>query len=59
MRNGYFVHFFAPETLSVLPKNVVFVIDRSGSMRGKKIEQTKEAFASVIQELGEGDKCGF
>jgi secreted protein with Ig-like and vWFA domain len=37
--NGYFVHFFAPQGLPVVPKNVVFVIDVSGSMSGRKIEQ--------------------
>lgn len=37
--NGYFVHFFAPQGLPVVPKNVVFVIDVSGSMYGRKIQQ--------------------
>ncbi|XP_077967306.1 inter-alpha-trypsin inhibitor heavy chain H4-like [Styela clava] len=55
-RNGYFVHFFAPEDLPVLPKKVVFVIDRSGSMSGKKISQTKDAFVSVIKELRDSDQ---
>lgn len=33
------MHFFAPKDLPRLPKNVVFVIDRSGSMSGMKIKQ--------------------
>lgn len=37
--NGYFVHFFAPDNLPQMPKNVVFVIDRSGSMEGEKMKQ--------------------
>lgn len=37
--NGYFVHFFAPTNLPKLPKNVIFVIDISGSMSGREIEQ--------------------
>lgn len=37
--NGYFVHYFAPHEMSAFPKNVIFVIDRSGSMAGRKIEQ--------------------
>jgi len=37
--NGYFVHFFAPTSLPKLPKNVVFIIDISGSMSGREIEQ--------------------
>ncbi|KAA8593434.1 hypothetical protein FQN60_009550, partial [Etheostoma spectabile] len=36
---GYFVHHFAPSSLSRIPKNVVFVIDQSGSMAGRKMEQ--------------------
>ncbi|KAF3855917.1 hypothetical protein F7725_016640 [Dissostichus mawsoni] len=39
--NGYFVHFFAPPDLPRVPKNVVFVIDRSGSMSGQKMTQVK------------------
>uniref|UniRef100_A0A8D0GEZ1 Inter-alpha-trypsin inhibitor heavy chain 4 n=1 Tax=Sphenodon punctatus TaxID=8508 RepID=A0A8D0GEZ1_SPHPU len=37
--NGYFVHYFAPSQMPTFPKNVIFVIDRSGSMSGRKIEQ--------------------
>lgn len=37
--NGYFVHYFAPHEMPVFPKNVIFLIDRSGSMAGRKIEQ--------------------
>lgn len=40
--NGYFVHFFAPPDLPTVPKNVMFVIDTSGSMYGTKIQQVKE-----------------
>ena len=32
--DGYFVHFYAPSTLPILPKHVVFVLDTSGSMAG-------------------------
>jgi len=39
--NGYFVHFFAPDDLPISPKRIVFVVDSSGSMMGRKIEQTK------------------
>lgn len=39
IENGYFVHHFAPEDLPTMPKNVIFVIDKSGSMSGRKIQQ--------------------
>ncbi|XP_053172311.1 inter-alpha-trypsin inhibitor heavy chain H3-like [Scomber japonicus] len=53
--NGYFVHFFAPPDLPRVPKNVVFVIDRSGSMSGTKIRQTREALLAILQDLHEED----
>ncbi|XP_068171180.1 inter-alpha-trypsin inhibitor heavy chain H3-like [Antennarius striatus] len=53
--NGYFVHFFAPPNLPRVPKNVVFVIDRSGSMYGRKIEQTREAMLLILDDLNEDD----
>uniref|UniRef100_A0A4W6FCU0 Inter-alpha-trypsin inhibitor heavy chain H3 n=1 Tax=Lates calcarifer TaxID=8187 RepID=A0A4W6FCU0_LATCA len=53
--NGYFVHFFAPPDLPRVPKNVVFVIDRSGSMSGKKIAQTREALLEILKDLHEED----
>ncbi|OXB52105.1 hypothetical protein ASZ78_006365, partial [Callipepla squamata] len=35
----HFVHFFAPAGLSPIPKDIVFVIDVSGSMSGTKLKQ--------------------
>ncbi|XP_029991348.1 inter-alpha-trypsin inhibitor heavy chain H3 [Sphaeramia orbicularis] len=57
--NGYFVHFFAPPDLPRVPKNVVFVIDRSGSMSGTKIYQTKEAMLAILKDLHEEDYFGI
>ena len=37
--NNYFAHFFAPQNLRKLNKNVVFVIDISTSMEGQKVKQ--------------------
>lgn len=37
--DGHFVQFFAPSNLSPLRKNIVFVIDVSGSMWGVKMKQ--------------------
>ncbi|KAM6169923.1 inter-alpha-trypsin inhibitor heavy chain H4 [Rhynchocyon petersi] len=55
IENGYFVHYFAPEGLPIMPKNVIFVIDKSGSMRGKKIQQTREALIHILGDLRPND----
>ncbi|XP_073500561.1 inter-alpha-trypsin inhibitor heavy chain H3-like [Phyllobates terribilis] len=57
--NGYFVHFFAPPKLSSVPKNVIYVIDRSGSMAGRKLEQTKEALLRILNDTSEQDHFNF
>ncbi|XP_044156416.1 inter-alpha-trypsin inhibitor heavy chain H3-like isoform X1 [Bufo gargarizans] len=57
--NGYFVHFFAPPKLTGVPKNVVYVIDRSGSMSGRKMVQTKEALLQILNDTSEHDHFNF
>uniref|UniRef100_H0WP82 Inter-alpha-trypsin inhibitor heavy chain H3 n=1 Tax=Otolemur garnettii TaxID=30611 RepID=H0WP82_OTOGA len=57
--NGYFVHFFAPQGLPVVPKNVVFVIDISGSMEGRKLKQTKDALLKILDDMKEEDYLNF
>ncbi|XP_027638427.2 inter-alpha-trypsin inhibitor heavy chain H4 isoform X2 [Falco peregrinus] len=57
--NGYFVHYFAPHEMPVFPKNVIFVIDRSGSMAGRKIEQTRDALLKILQDLRPEDRFSF
>ncbi|KAK4814898.1 hypothetical protein QYF61_001276 [Mycteria americana] len=57
--NGYFVHYFAPREMPVFPKNVIFVIDRSGSMAGRKIEQTRHALLKILQDLRPEDHFTF
>ena len=58
--DGYFLLLASPEvsqsTSEKVKKDVVIVVDRSGSMSGKKIEQAKEALKFVIQNLVEGDR---
>ncbi|KAK2874902.1 hypothetical protein Q8A67_022055 [Cirrhinus molitorella] len=56
---GYFVHYFAPANIQRIPKNVVFIIDQSGSMKGKKIEQTRLAMLRILSDLGEDDHFGL
>ncbi|CAI5687718.1 unnamed protein product [Oreochromis niloticus] len=57
--DGYFVHHFAPSDLPRIPKNVVFVIDQSGSMHGRKIEQTRTALVHILNDLAEDDYFGL
>ncbi|XP_041429103.1 inter-alpha-trypsin inhibitor heavy chain H6 [Xenopus laevis] len=53
--NGYFVHYFAPRGLPPIQKNVIFVIDVSGSMFGTKIKQTKSAMHVILNDLHRDD----
>ncbi|MGH7149070.1 MAG: VIT domain-containing protein, partial [Planctomycetota bacterium] len=57
---GTFVALFAPrfdlEAGKVLPKDLVMVIDTSGSMAGEKIEQAKGAFRHALGRLRPGDR---
>lgn len=54
--NGYFVHFFAPDVQERLPRDVIFVIDASGSMGGRKMEQVKDALRKILADLLEGER---
>ncbi|KAM5314869.1 inter-alpha-trypsin inhibitor heavy chain H4 isoform 1-T1 [Glossophaga mutica] len=56
IENGYFVHYFAPVGLPTMPKNVIFVIDKSGSMMGRKIQQTREALIKILDDLSPKDQ---
>ena len=38
------------------PKDLVLVLDRSGSMSGAKIEQAKAALTYVFEDLNAGDR---
>lgn len=57
---NYFLLLASPRYVSkkekILNKNLVFVIDSSGSMSGKKIIQAKEAVRFVINHLDEKDR---
>ena len=49
------IHSFSPKDLPPLPKNIAFVIDTSGSMSGRKIEQTFQAMMTILDQLREED----
>lgn len=57
--DSYFMLLAAPRYVEakekVINKNLVFVLDSSGSMSGKKILQTKEAARFIINHLNEKD----
>ena len=53
--NGYFVHAVAPVGLPPVPKNVLFILDTSGSMIGRKIEQVKDAMYTILDDLRHDD----
>lgn len=57
---GYYMLLAAPhyssEKEKVLNKNLVFVLDSSGSMSGRKITQAKEAARFIIRHLHEDDR---
>ncbi len=53
--DGYFVHFYSPDNLPKLPKHVVFVLDVSGSMAGTKLDQTKDAMVTVLDDMTDQD----
>ncbi|CUU38615.1 Ca-activated chloride channel family protein [Armatimonadetes bacterium GXS] len=57
--DGYFLMLFTPASQphgERLPKHLVFVFDRTGSMAGEKIQQAKAAFRYCLSNLQEGDK---
>jgi Ca-activated chloride channel family protein len=57
---GHFLFLFSPEAEpgrgETLPKDLVFVIDRSGSMDGVKIEQAQDALRHILGQLGPDDR---
>ncbi len=56
---GHFMFLASPKVevkeTEKTSKNVVFVLDKSGSMSGKKIEQAKSALEYVLANLKDGD----
>ena len=44
-----------PPEAEILPKNIVFVLDVSGSMSGEKINQAKQGLKFVLEHLNPGD----
>jgi Ca-activated chloride channel family protein len=58
--DGYFLLLASPgietKNAKVIPKDVVFVLDTSGSMAGAKLEQAKKAMAFCVENLNDNDR---
>ncbi len=58
--DGYFLLLASPGTdmknTKVMPKDVTFVLDTSGSMAGAKLEQAKKALAFCVENLNDSDR---
>jgi Ca-activated chloride channel family protein len=58
--DGYFVLLASPGTeirgTKVIAKDVVFVLDTSGSMAGAKLEQAKKALLFCVENLNKDDR---
>jgi Ca-activated chloride channel homolog len=57
--DGYFLLLASPgvdANEKILPKDVVFVLDTSGSMAGKKLTQAKKALQFCIENLNDEDR---
>lgn len=60
---GHFLLLLSPGALedesAAVGRNLVVVLDHSGSMKGGKIEQAKEALRYVLNSLGEKDRLNL
>ncbi|MBI3849203.1 MAG: VWA domain-containing protein [Verrucomicrobia bacterium] len=58
--DGYFVLLVSPgidvKEKQVVLKDVAFVLDTSGSMAGKKLDQAKKALQFCVENLNDGDR---
>lgn len=58
--DGYFLLLASPgvdvKENNLVKKDVVFVLDTSGSMAGKKLEQAKKALQFCVENLNDGDR---
>ncbi len=60
---GYFMLMLSPAEIisaeDIAVRDIVFVVDTSGSMSGRKMEQTKRAFEFFVSRLNEKDRFGI
>ena len=56
---GKLIHYFAADNIPTIPKHIIFVIDVSGSMGGRKLEQTKDAMTTMLNRMSEANLDNF
>jgi hypothetical protein len=54
--DGYFVHFLAPEGMEPMPMDIVFVLDKSGSMGGTKMKQLQDSMIKILDDVKPDDR---
>lgn len=59
-KDGYFMLLASPgldaSDMQVMPKDVAFVLDTSGSMAGRKLEQARKALRFCVENLNDHDR---
>ena len=59
-QDGYYMMMLSPSVTppggKPMSKDVVFVFDTSGSMKGKKVDQAREALEYCVKHLNDGDR---
>ena len=62
-RDGYFMLLASPRIAipkaRIMPKQVVFVLDRTGSMQGEKIKQARKSLLYCLDSLRPEDRFGL
>lgn len=57
---GFFMLLISPkykvDKKEIIEKDFIFILDRSGSMKGRKIEQAKDALRFCVNNLNDGDR---
>ncbi len=57
--DGFFLALVAPkpgDPLNKMPKDMILVLDRSGSMEGEKVQQAKQALQYILEHLNPEDR---
>jgi Ca-activated chloride channel family protein len=58
-KDGFFLLLLAPRpdaAQKAIPKDVILVLDRSGSMEGEKFQQARQALGYILQQLNPDDR---